>query len=397
MSPPRHTGLDEDDVRIRAARGSRPRTRRRPAHAEATRAFVAGVDRGRYRCVLGEHLVTAMKARELGRGNIVVGDTVSLTGDVSGAPGTLARLVRVEPRHSVLRRSADDTDPVERAIVANADQMLIVSSLADPVPRLRLIDRFLVAAYDAEIEPVLCLTKSDLASPDEVLPVYAPLGVRFIVLGRPLRDAALAELRELLAGKISVLVGQSGVGKSTLVNVLIPDADRAVGAVSPVTGRGRHTSSSAVALPLPPPLLPGPLPPPTPPPTPPPPLPPPALGISETEISETEIPESGISESGIAGLGAPGGGWIIDTPGLRSFGLGHMAPEDVLAAFPDLVDITADCPPGCDHLGPDCALAAAIRVDDPRAARLDSLRRLLRSLEGTEAPDSDDKLSTDRS
>ena len=324
-----------------------------------------------------------MKARELGRGNIVVGDTVSLAGDVSGAPGTLARVVRVEPRHSVLRRSADDTDPVERVIVANADQMLIVSSLAHPAPRLRLIDRFLVAAYDAEIEPVLCLTKSDLASPDEVLPVYAPLGVRFIVLGRPLRDAALAELRELLAGKISVLVGQSGVGKSTLVNVLIPKADRAVGAVSPVTGRGRHTSSSAVALPLP------------------------GLEIPELEIPEIEIPDSGISDSeildsgiadsGIAGIGMSGGGWIIDTPGLRSFGLGHMSPEDVLAAFPDLVDITADCPPGCDHLGPDCALAAAIGADDPRAARLDSLRRLLRSLEGTEIPDSDDKLSTDRS
>src|SRR6185437_14777176 len=121
-------------------------------------------DRGRYRCVLDDRIVSAMKARELGRGNIVVGDTVSLTGDVSGAPGTLARVVRVEPRHSVLRRSADDTDPVERVIVANADQMLIVSSLANPPPRLRLIDRFLVAAYDAEIGPVLCLTKSDLAS-----------------------------------------------------------------------------------------------------------------------------------------------------------------------------------------------------------------------------------------
>jgi ribosome biogenesis GTPase len=252
VSPSRRAELDEDDIRIRAARRSRPRTRRRPAHAEAARAFVVGVDRGRYRCLLEDRLVTAMKARELGRGNIVVGDTVNLTGDVSGAPGTLARVVRVEPRRSVLRRSADDTDPVERAIVANADQMLIVSALADPPPSLRLIDRFLVAAYDAEIEPVLCLTKSDLASPDELLPVYAPLGVRFVVLGRPLRESALAELRELLAGKISVLVGSSGVGKSTLVNLLIPDAARAVGAVSPVTGRGRHTSSSVVALPLPP-------------------------------------------------------------------------------------------------------------------------------------------------
>ena len=195
------------------------------------------VDRGRYRCVLDDRIVTAMKARELGRGNIVVGDTVSLAGDVSGAPGTLARVVRVEPRRTVLRRSADDTDPVERAIVANADQLLIVCALADPPPRLRLIDRFLVAAYDAGLEPVLCLTKADLAGPEKILPVYEPLGLRFIVLGRPVPDSALDELRGLLANQMSVLVGHSGVGKSTLVNLLIPDADRAVGTVSPVTGR----------------------------------------------------------------------------------------------------------------------------------------------------------------
>jgi len=333
MSPPKNAGLDEDDIRVRAARRSRPRTRRRPAHAEAIEAFVAGVDRGRYRCVIDDRIVTAMKARELGRGNIVVGDTVSLAGDVSGAPGTLARVVRVEPRRTVLRRSADDADPVERAIVANADQLLIVTALADPPPRLRLIDRFLVAAYDAGLEPVLCLTKSDLAGPQEILPIYEPLGLRYIVLGRPMSADALDELRELLIDQISVLVGQSGVGKSTLVNLLIPDADRAVGTVSPVTGRGRHTSSSVVALRV------------------------------------------------------PGGGWLIDTPGLRSFGLGHMSLENVIAAFPDLLDITADCPPACDHLRADCVLDGVVGTDGPLAARLDSLRRLLRSLEGTVSPD----------
>ncbi len=323
--------MDEDDIPVRAGRSSRPRTRRRPAHDEAVEAFVAGVDRGRYRCMIGDRAVTAMKARELGRGNIVVGDTVSLAGDVSGAPGTLARVVRIEPRHSVLRRSADDTDPIERVIVANADQLLIVTALADPVPRLRLIDRFLVAAYDAGLEPVLCLTKADLASPDEILPIYEPLGLRSVVIGRPIRDAILAELRALLANQISVLVGQSGVGKSTLVNRLIPAADRATGTVSPVTGRGRHTSSSAVALPL------------------------------------------------------PGGGAMIDTPGLRSFGLGHMSAERIVAAFPDLAELAADCRPGCDHSGQDCALAPV--AGSPLAARLDSLRRLLHSVQGTEQTD----------
>jgi ribosome biogenesis GTPase / thiamine phosphate phosphatase len=348
----RHSGLDEDDVRVRAGRGSRPRTRRRPAHAEAIDAFVTAVDRGRYRCVTDNDVVTAMKARELGRGTIAVGDTVSLAGDASGAPGTLARVVRIAPRRTVLRRSADDTDPVERVIVANADQLVIVCALAKPPPRLRLIDRFLVAAYDAGLEPALCLTKADLAGPEAILAVYAPLGFRWVVLGRPLTESMLADLRGLLAGRVSVLVGHSGVGKSTLVNALIPEADRAVGAVSPVTGRGRHTSSSAVAFPL--------------------------RGDPGGRPGESSLP----GESALLG-GVDGG--IIDTPGLRSFGLGHMSPERVVQAFADLAEGAEQCPPGCNHLGPECALDGWVdaRGGGPSlAARLDSLRRLLRSREG---------------
>ena len=100
---PRHSGLDEDDVRVRAGRGSRPRTRRRPAHAEAVEAFVAGVDRGRYRCVIGDEIVTAMKARELGRGNIVVGDT--------GQPGRR----RVRCRRARWRGSSGSRPRAQRA------------------------------------------------------------------------------------------------------------------------------------------------------------------------------------------------------------------------------------------------------------------------------------------
>jgi ribosome biogenesis GTPase / thiamine phosphate phosphatase len=330
-----HAGLDEDDVRIRPGKGTRPRTRRRPAHEEAAEAFVAAVDRGRYRCWIGDREVTAMKARELGRGGIVVGDIVSLTGDVSGQPGTLARVVRVRPRKSALRRSADDTDPVERVMIANADQLVIVSALADPPPRPRLIDRFLVAAYDAGLAPLLCLTKADLAGPQELLAAYEPLGTRYIVTGRPLTDAVLSELRADVSDRISVLVGQSGVGKSTLFNALIPAASRAIGAVNTVTGRGRHTSSSALALRL------------------------------------------------------PGGGWIIDTPGLRTFGLGHISAGNVIRAFPDLAEGAEQCPPGCSHLEPACALDGWV-AEHGGAARLDSLRRLLRSREGLDPADGSD-------
>src|SRR4051794_630939 len=180
--------------------------------------------------------VTAMKARDLGRRSVVVGDRVAIVGDVSGAEDTLARIVRVEERTGTLRRTADDTDPFERIIVANADQLVVVTALADPEPRPRLIDRCLVAAFDAGLRPLLCLTKADLKGPEELLETYRALDVPHVVTKR---GAALEEIRERLAGQVSVLVGHSGVGKSTLVNALVPGATRATGGVNLVTGRGR--------------------------------------------------------------------------------------------------------------------------------------------------------------
>ena len=222
---------------MRPGRGTRPRTRRRPAHEDAPEGFVTSIDRGRYGVLTGDHVLIAMKARELGHRSVVVGNRVLLAGDASGQEGTLARIVRVQPRTSALRRSPDDADPVERVIVANAEQLVIVCSLAQPAPHLRFVDRCLVAAYDAGISPLLCLTKADLASPREVLDVYEPLGVACLVTRRPLTDEQTAALRAALSGRISVLIGQSGVGKSTLVNALVPDAHRVTGLVNPVTGR----------------------------------------------------------------------------------------------------------------------------------------------------------------
>lgn len=269
-----------------------------------------------------------MRARELGRRGVVVGDRVGLVGDTSGGEGALARIVRIDERTSVLRRTADDDDTTvegrqERVVVANAEQLVIVSSLADPPPRTGFIDRCLVAAYDADIEPLLCLTKADLAGPGETLAYYAELDLRHVLCWP---DRPLTDLEAVLRGRLSVFVGHSGVGKSTLVNRLIPDADRAVGAVSAV-GKGRHTSTSVVALAL------------------------------------------------------PGGGWIVDTPGIRSFGIAHVDPGNVLHGFPELVQASANCPPNCDHLGAsgDCGLDALVAAGGADPRRLASYRRLLAS------------------
>ncbi len=166
---------DESAARVRPnPKGNRPRSKQRPEHSDAQRGRVLTVDRGRVGVLVregedDEHAIFAKRARELGRNSMVTGDFVDVVGDVTGEDGTLARVVRIVPRTSLLRRSADDTDAVERIIVANADQMLIVVAAANPEPRTRLVDRYLVAAFDAGIEPIMVITKTDLADPTEFL------------------------------------------------------------------------------------------------------------------------------------------------------------------------------------------------------------------------------------
>lgn len=327
MSRRGRTGIqhDESEGFGRPPRRTRPRTKDRPDYSEAEVAVVFAVDRGRFRCRVGSgndvRELTATKARQLGRKGVIVGDSVRVVGDTSGAEGTLARIVEVVERRTVLRRTADDTDPFERPIVANADQLAIVTALADPPPRTGMIDRILVAAFDAGLDPLLVLTKADLASPDELLAAYAGLDLPVEVC-EPESD--LDSLRARLTDRVTVLVGHSGVGKSTLVNALIPDADRATGHVNEVTGRGRHTSTSAVALEL------------------------------------------------------PFGGWVIDTPGVRSFGLSHVTADSIIKAFPDLEELVADCPRGCKHdsTAVECALDAAVSAGTLSPVRLESFRRM---------------------
>jgi ribosome biogenesis GTPase len=322
--------LDESDVRIRPnPKGNKPRTKNRPEYKNAPVGMVTGVDKSRYHVLLeGENrLVMATMGKEIRKSGAVVGDRVALSGDTSETVGALARIVRVEDRTSLLRRSADDSDQVERVIVANADQMAIVIAAANPEPRTRLVDRYLAAAYDAGLKPILVITKTDLADPAEFLENFSELDIPVVKTSKD--SPKLDELHKLLAGHMTVTVGHSGVGKSTLVNALAPHAERATGVVNEVTGRGRHTSSSARAIDL-------------------------------------------------------GDGWIIDTPGVRSFGLGHIDPDNLIKSFEDLWAVAKNCPRDCSHLSeaPDCDLDEAIAAGNLKANRVDSLRRLIASLAG---------------
>lgn len=339
---------DEDDVRINRSRQfgasnkARPRTKDRPDYSSAQTATIIEVDRGRVKCLIqapaGKKIITAMKARELGKKSVVVGDLVSIVGDISGDEGSLARVVTVLPRKNSLTRSIEDHANDERVIVANVDQMAIVISAANPEPKVGLVDRALVVAYDQGIKPIIVMSKKDLASGDEFLQIYKDLDIPVFKTDK---SSDLSSLQEVLAGKITVLLGHSGVGKSTLVNNLlassvnkvsefgIVNGERVTGDVNEVTGRGRHTTSSAIALPL------------------------------SSSFDGADF------------------GWIIDTPGVRSFGIAHIQAARVISSFPEFSEAIANCQKNCTHIESGCALNNWPTLTDQHLARLASLRRVL--------------------
>jgi ribosome biogenesis GTPase len=331
---------DEDDVRVNQSRQfgasnkARARTKDRPDYSEAKTAKIIEVDRGRVKCLLTGDTATeviAMKARELGKKSVVVGDLVSVVGDLSGKEGSLARVVTVLPRKNSLTRTIDDHVNDERVIVANVDQMGIVVAAANPEPREGFIDRALVVAFDQGIKPILIMTKQDLADGTDFLNTYKDLDITIFKVDK---SSDLSTLNTQLQEKVTVLLGHSGVGKSTLVNKLLGDERRATGDVNDVTGRGRHTSSSAIALKLP----------------------------SFSNNSST---------------------WIIDTPGVRSFGIAHVEATRVISAYPEFTDAITHCPKNCTHDEESCALNHWEDLTPQNIARLASLRRVLSTNKST--------------
>lgn len=322
---------DEDDFRSRPGKHkSRPRSKDRPKFENAIDGLVITVDRGRFTVNLSDLddiNIHAIKSRELGRKGVVVGDLVEVVGVDVKNPENMARIVKVKERKNSLQKSADDSESIERSLVSNIDIVAIVVATSEPEPNPRLIDRTVIAARLANAQPIIIATKTDVESSEKLSQMYQALDIPVISMNK---TTNLDELLALLEGKTTVLIGPSGVGKSTLVNRLVPDAGRRTGEVNDVTGQGKHTSTSAYALKV------------------------------------------------------NGKTWIIDTPGIRSFGLAHASVEEILEGFPDLIQATTQCQKGCSHQDTSCAIEAVAFENPALLPRLDSFRRLLASLETSE-------------
>ena len=266
-------------------------------------------------------------AGRLRRSRPVVGDRV----EVRELPDRSVRVEAVLPRRGILLRGAFRNE--EKIVASNVEKLVIVAAVADPPLRSGLIDRYLVAAWRGGIEPILALTKVDLPYDEDevarVREIYAALGHR--VIGLSMRTGeGLDELRGALAGRVAVLAGHSGVGKTSLTNALTGRTD-ATGEVNPVSDRGRHTTTGARYMDL------------------------------------------------------PGGGALIDTAGIRSFGIAGVAADDLEKAFPEIAAAAESCEwEGCRHGEGDegCAVIGAPGIAPERLA---SYRKLVAELEELEA------------
>jgi len=254
------------------------------------------------------------------RGAVVAGDRVLIDASHAGTP----TVERVEPRHGTLVRQIQGRKQV---LAANVDQAVIVASCADPPLKPGLIDRFLITAESSRITPIICLNKSDLADPAErenVRSVYAGLGYTVLVTNAVTGEGC-ADLAARLAGRASVVAGQSGVGKSSLLNAVQPGLGLKTGQVSDVHRKGKHTTTRATLIPL------------------------------------------------------ACGGWVVDTPGIRQFELCAVPPQESGRWFVEFQNLSAQCRfADCTHVHEtDCAVKAAVERGEISRMRYDSYRRIL--------------------
>jgi ribosome biogenesis GTPase len=256
----------------------------------------------------------------------VIGDEVeiSIVGPGEGA------IEAVRPRRSKLARRAAGSRGAYREdlLVANVDQVLLVFSCAAPAFNPRMLDRYLVICEHSELDACIVATKVDLvgqAAAEELLAPYVAVGYPVLYASNA-TGQGINEVRNQLEGKISVVTGKSGVGKSSLLNAVRPDLNLATGAVSALLNKGRHTTTVAELLPL----------------------------------------------------DLPGGGYVADTPGIREIGLWNLPPEDLDWCFRELRPYLGECYfAGCTHIHePDCAVIAAVDAGQINPDRYDSYCRL---------------------
>lgn len=277
----------------------------------------------------GEVVVAAARRRlewEGGRpeaARIVVGDRVVL-----GVTGGERVIERVRQRRNALMRRAPSSNRPQ-VLAANIDQALIVTAARRPNPNRGLLDRFLVACHHAGIEPVIAINKADQGL-DLVrgwLGVYEALGHPVLVVSAR-TGRGLGAVKRRLAGRTTLFCGPSGAGKSSLLNAIQPGLRLRVGAISEATGKGRHTTTTAELLPL-------------------------------------EI-----------------GGFVVDTPGLKEFGLWNLTRPELEAAFPEIAALAPGCRfPDCSHLHePDCAVRAAVEAGTIDRERYRSYATLLEEI-----------------
>jgi len=305
----------------------------RGAKSEGLRGTVIAVSEGLYQVAQGAatllcSLRGALTSENTGFSNVVaVGDEVILSSDGSGR-GVIEAMM---PRRSVLARPDVAARHLRQVVVANADQLLIVSSWRDPLPWLELIDRYLIAAGMNQLVPAICLNKVDLAQNRSAcysaLDPYLRLG-HPVIFTSAVTGEGVAQLRELLRGRSTVLAGMSGVGKSSLLRAVQPGLSLRVGAVSARRHEGRHTTSQVQLL---------------------------RLSV---------------------------GGFVADTPGIREFGLAGLRKHDLMWQYPEILTWADKCRfSNCTHMfEPGCAVRSAVERGDIPQPRYHSYRKIYDSL-----------------